>query len=117
MGALVKSITLFLLNWLDAQLTLFWVHTNIAAEGNGLLAPLLRLGDAPFMLTKIAVGTFAAYVLYRNIWPTPYKALPYVLGGWLLVGLVLTTLPGFLSRAREGLIARTGHPAQFEAST
>jgi len=65
MGALAKSITLFLLNWLDGQLTLFWVHTNIAVEGNGLMAQLLRLGDAPFMLTKVAIGTFAAYVLYR----------------------------------------------------
>ena len=65
MGALAKSIALFLLNWLDGQLTLFWVHTNIAVEGNGLMAQLLRLGDAPFMLTKVAIGTFAAYVLYR----------------------------------------------------
>jgi hypothetical protein len=65
MGALAKSITLFLLNWLDAQLTLFWVHGNIAVEGNGLMAQLIRLGDAPFMLTKVAIGTFAAYVLYR----------------------------------------------------
>src|SRR5918912_572597 len=65
MGALAKSITLFLLNWLDAQLTLFWVHTNVAAEGNGLMAQLLRLGEAPFMLTKIAIGSFAAYLLYR----------------------------------------------------
>ncbi len=29
------------------------------------MAQLLRLGDAPFMLTKVAIGTFAAYVLYR----------------------------------------------------
>ena len=65
MGALAKSITLFLLNWLDAQLTLFWVHSNVATEGNGLMAQLLRTGDAPFLLTKLAIGGFAAYVLYR----------------------------------------------------
>ena len=65
MGALAKSITLFLLNWLDAQLTLFWVHANVANEGNGLMAQLLRLGDAPFMVAKLAIGAFAAYVLYR----------------------------------------------------
>lgn len=29
------------------------------------MAQLLRLGDAPFMLTKIAIGSFAAYMLYR----------------------------------------------------
>jgi hypothetical protein len=65
MGALAKSITLFLLNWLDAQLTLLWVHSDIASEGNGLMAHLLQVGDAPFMLTKLAIGSFAAYVLYR----------------------------------------------------
>ncbi|HEY8204538.1 MAG TPA: DUF5658 family protein [Pyrinomonadaceae bacterium] len=65
MGALAKSITLFLLNWLDAQLTLYWVHSDIATEGNGLMAQLMQIGDAPFMLTKLAIGAFAAYVLYR----------------------------------------------------
>src|ERR1041384_527828 len=65
MGALAKSITLFLLNWLDAQLTLFWVNSNVATEGNGLMAQLLQVGDAPFLLTKLAIGGFAAYVLYR----------------------------------------------------
>ena len=65
MGALAKSIALFLLNWLDAQLTLLWIHSNIATEGNSLMAQLLKVGDAPFMLTKLAIGAFAAYMLYR----------------------------------------------------
>jgi len=29
------------------------------------MARLLEFGDAPFMLTKLAIGAFAAYVLYR----------------------------------------------------
>lgn len=65
MSALVKSLLLFALNWLDAQLTLFWVHSNIASEGNGLMNQLLMLGDAPFMLVKLAIGGFAAYMLFR----------------------------------------------------
>ena len=65
MSALVKSLLLFALNWLDAQLTLFWVHANIATEGNGLMNQLLRMGDGPFMLVKIVIGAFAAYMLYR----------------------------------------------------
>jgi hypothetical protein len=65
MGALAKSVTLFLLNWLDGQLTLFWVHSNVATEGNGLMAQLLQAGDLTFLLTKLAIGGFAAYVLYR----------------------------------------------------
>ena len=65
MGALAKSITLFLLNWLDAQLTLIWVRSDVATEANNLMAQLLNIGDAPFLLTKIAIGAFSAYVLYR----------------------------------------------------
>ena len=65
MSALAKSILLFLLNWFDAQLTLFWIHSRVATEGNGLLAPILSAGDAPFLFVKLGVGAFAAYVLYR----------------------------------------------------
>jgi len=65
MSALTKSLLLFALNWLDAQLTLIWVHSNLATEGNGLMSQLLNLGDAPFMVAKVAVGAFAAYMLYR----------------------------------------------------
>jgi Domain of unknown function (DUF5658) len=65
MSALAKAVLLFVLNWLDAQLTLVWIHSHIATEGNGLLAPILQLGDTPFMLVKLLVGAFAAYVLYR----------------------------------------------------
>jgi hypothetical protein len=53
------------LNWLDGQLTLFWVHTNIASEGNGLMNQLLNLGDFPFLLVKLGIGAFAALTLYR----------------------------------------------------
>jgi Domain of unknown function (DUF5658) len=65
MTALAKAVLLFVLNWLDAQLTLVWVHSNVATEGNGLLAPILRAGDTPFMLVKLLIGAFAAYTLYR----------------------------------------------------
>lgn len=65
MGALSRSVVLFVLNWVDAQLTLFWVHSHIATEGNGLMSELLKAGDAPFMLVKLAIGAFAAYTLYR----------------------------------------------------
>jgi Domain of unknown function (DUF5658) len=65
MGALAKSVVLFVLNWVDAQLTLFWVHSRLATEGNGLMNELLKAGDAPFLLVKVAIGAFAAYTLYR----------------------------------------------------
>ena len=65
MSALSKSILLFVLNWLDGQLTVVWVRSNLATEGNSLMGYLLKLGDAPFLFTKLAVGAFAAYVLFR----------------------------------------------------
>ena len=65
MGALSKSILLFAMNWLDGQLTILWVRLNVANEGNGIMARLLNHGEAPFLSVKLAVGAFAAYVLYR----------------------------------------------------
>ena len=65
MGTLTKSLLLFGLNWLDAQLTLLWIHLNVATEGNVLMARLLSHGDLPFLSFKIAIGAFAALVLYR----------------------------------------------------
>jgi hypothetical protein len=65
MSALTKSLLLFFLNWLDAQLTIIWVRSNLATEGNGLMARLLEMGDAPFLCAKLGIGAFAAYVLYR----------------------------------------------------
>ncbi|MGB7925225.1 MAG: DUF5658 family protein [Pyrinomonadaceae bacterium] len=65
MSALSQSILLFILNMVDAQLTIMWVRANLATEGNELMARLLEMGNAPFLGVKLAVGAFAAYVLYR----------------------------------------------------
>jgi hypothetical protein len=65
MSALSKSVLLFALNWLDAQLTIIWVRAQLATEGNGLMARLLEMGDGPFLAAKLLIGAFAAYVLYR----------------------------------------------------
>jgi hypothetical protein len=86
MGALAKSAVLFGLNWLDAQLTLFWVHSRLATEGNGLMSELLKAGDAPFLLVKLAIGAFAAYTLYR------FSHLPLARRGMELVLTVYAAL-------------------------
>ena len=65
MGALSKSLLLFSLNWLDAQLTLLWVRLNVATEGNALMALLLEHGELSFLSIKIVIGAAAAYILYR----------------------------------------------------
>jgi Domain of unknown function (DUF5658) len=64
-STLSKSLLLFTMNWLDAQLTILWVRLHIATEGNGAMAQLLNYGEAPFLLVKLSIGAFAAYVLYR----------------------------------------------------
>ena len=65
MSAFSKSLLLFLLNWLDAQLTILWVRGGVATEGNGLMAYLLDQGNAPFLSAKLMVGALVAYTLYR----------------------------------------------------
>jgi hypothetical protein len=65
MSTFSKSFLLFLLNWLDAQLTILWVRGGVATEGNGLMAYLLDCGNTPFLLAKLAVGALVAYTLYR----------------------------------------------------
>ena len=65
MGPLSKSLLLFSLNWLDAQLTLLWLRLNVATEGNALMASLLEHGNLPFLFIKLAIGAVAAYILYR----------------------------------------------------
>nr|AIA16102.1 Unknown Function [uncultured bacterium] len=88
MSTLAKSILLFSLNWLDAQLTVIWVRSNVATEGNGLMARLLDMGDVPFILVKIAVGAFAAYILYRcSKYKLAQRGLTLVLG--LYLGLMV----------------------------
>lgn len=65
MSAWTKSLLLFVLNLADAQLTLVWIRLGVATEGNALMARVLEAGDAPFLLTKLAVGALVAYTLYR----------------------------------------------------
>jgi hypothetical protein len=64
-GTLSKSLLLFILNWLDAELTILWVRLNVASEANTLMARVLAHGDIPFLTVKLLVGGFAAYILYR----------------------------------------------------
>jgi hypothetical protein len=76
-----KSLLLFLLNWLDAQLTIIWVRADLATEGNGLMGRLLEAGNMPFLFTKLCVGASVAYVLYRFAHvPLARRGLTFVLG-------------------------------------
>lgn len=57
-----QTFLLFVLNILDAVLTIYWVRNGYATEGNHLMASLLDMGDMPFLIVKIVVGATAAIV-------------------------------------------------------
>lgn len=89
MSALSKSLLLFILNWLDAQLTILWVRGGVATEGNGLMAYLLNLGNTPFLLAKLTVGALVAFTLYRfSHIALARKGLHFALGLYLTLMIV-----------------------------
>ena len=101
MSVLTKCLLLFLLNWLDAQLTIIWVRNGLATEGNGLMAHLLDAGNAPFLFTKLLVGACVAFVLYRwSHLALARRGLSLVLGLYFMLMFV---------HAATG-IAALGHP-------
>ncbi len=103
MSALTKSLLLFLLNWLDAQLTIIWVRAGFATEGNGLMGRLLEAGNGPFLFTKVLIGAGVAYVLYRwSHLPIAQRGLKLVLG--LYASLMFV-------HAATGMSALGSHPA------
>ena len=66
MPLVLPTILLFSLNLLDALLTIVWVRSGVATEGNQLMASLLDIGNGPFLAVKIAIGAVAAIVLLRS---------------------------------------------------
>lgn len=65
MPLFASTVLLFALNLLDALLTIVWVRSGVATEGNQLMASLLDIGNGPFLGVKIVIGFVAAFVLYR----------------------------------------------------
>ena len=89
MGSLSKALLLFAMNWLDAQLTILWVRLNIATEGNGIMAPLLAHSEGSFLLVKLCIGAFAAYILYTCAHlPIARRGMKVVLAVYLALMIV-----------------------------
>ena len=108
MSAFSKSLLLFLLNWLDAQLTILWVRGGVATEGNGLMAYLLDHGNAPFLSTKLMVGALVAYTLYR------FSHITLARRGLQVVLALYLTLMGV--HAATGASALGWHPPEALAT-
>ncbi len=93
---------LFGLNLLDGLLTLIWVRSGVATEGNQLMARLLEIGDFTFLGAKIVIGTIAALVLLR--WGN-LKFAQYGLTIALAVYLGLMGIHIFTGLSAMGLIS------------
>lgn len=96
------TILLFILNAVDALLTIYWVRNGFATEGNELMAHLLDLGDAPFLTVKIMVGAAAAIVLSR--WGS-LKLAQYGLTVTLVIYLGLMGVHFFTGLSAFGFIS------------
>jgi amino acid transporter len=83
------------------SLLVMYVLTNVAAAWH--------LGRrSPWQVVAPAGGVLiAGFVLYHNLRPVPpppYEFFPYLVAGWLIAGLILTTvIPGFSAKAGDGL--------------
>lgn len=95
MGAFSKALLLFVMNWLDAQLTILWLRLNVATEGNGVMATLLNHSESSFLSTKLVIGALSAYVLYRFAEvPIARRGMKFVLGIYLAL-MVVHAVTGF----------------------
>ena len=96
-----QALLLFLLNVLDALLTVVWVRNGFATEGNHLMATLLDLGNTPFLAVKIAMGGVTAFVLWR--W-YDFKLAKYGLALGLVVYIGLMAIHLFTGLSAVGLL-------------
>lgn len=99
-----RTQLLFILNALDALLTIYWVRNGFATEGNQLMAGLLDMGNAPFLTVKIMVGAVAAIVLSR--WGN-LKIAQYGLTITLAIYLALMGIHFFTGLSAFGYISNS----------
>lgn len=107
------AILLFGLNLLDALLTIIWVRSGVATESNQLMASLLDIGNAPFLIVKVAIGAVAAIVIMR--WGSRPIAR-YGLAVALAVYIGLMGIHLFTGLAAFGYVANTASAAAGTSS-
>ena len=99
-----QAILLFLLNFFDAVLTIFWVRNGFATEGNTLMSNLLDIGDSPFLAVKLAMGAVTAFVLWR--WKD-FKLAKYGLIFSLIIYIGLMAVHFITGLSAAGLLSDT----------
>ena len=63
MKLLRPVLLLFLLNLIDAVVSIGWVRSGLASEANHLMAAFLDAGNLPFLAAKLGMGTLCCGVL------------------------------------------------------
>ncbi len=77
---------LFLLNALDAVMTLIWVSTGASTEANPLMAAVLARGAVAFMAVKLALGVIVCASLYACRFTTAgYRVTQWGIAAYALV--------------------------------
>jgi len=104
MQLFAPTFLLFSLNLLDALLTIVWVRSGVATEGNQLMASLLDIGNGPFLGVKIVIGLCAAVVFYK--WGTKPLAR-YGLAITLAVYIGLMGIHLFTGLSAFGLVSNS----------
>ena len=112
MSLACQTLLLFLLNFFDAVLTIYWVRNGFATESNQLMASLLDMGDLPFLGVKILVGATAALVLWY--WGH-IKLARYGIIITLTVYLGLMVVHTFTGLSAVGLVSDTMIETIFSA--
>jgi hypothetical protein len=88
-----------------------YIATNLAA-----MRFLVRGARRWEVVIPAAGIVVAGYVLYHNVYPvppSPFDLFPYLVGGWLLIGLlVITFVPGLSERIALGLAAAEAAQAE-----
>lgn len=100
----IPTFLLFAFNLADALLTIYWVRNGFATEGNQLMATLLDMGNAPFLMVKVGIGLVAAVVLLR--WSN-LKLARYGLAASLAVYTGLMGIHLFTGLSAFGYVSNT----------
>jgi amino acid transporter len=92
--------------------TLSVLVVYVVVSASAVRLELIAPGRKSWVAIVVPVGgaAVALYVLYRNVVPAPafpFNLFPYIVGGWLVLGLALgLLLPDLPRRIRRGLTLR-----------
>ena len=101
------------------SLLVMYVVTNLGALRYLFFGERRLVSFAEIVFPVGGIG-FAVYTLYKNLWPVPaypFDVFPYIVAGWLAVGLAIAIfVPGFSSRVDRELRSRTENDGEAPAA-